>query len=234
MSAIPHTTLGLPVPTKELVAALRKHRGKIAPAARELSCSRAYIHEQIADLGMAEEVRQMRTIQPKDMLAALAAVQVDQDEVALRVMEGKSPRAATLTVLVETIAKLTRYPKREVAAELSKPRYSEKLGALLPAPESGDDVPKKAMQVSIRHDQRAWLGTKPRGTAPVLLSSVEDWPEVEAQTPANLYHTSFYIPVAVADSIAARAEEVGCSISAVVRAVLDRAIADDAPTSAAA
>jgi len=235
MSTAPHPTLGRTVPKSELLAALREHRGDIASSARDLQCSRAWIHQEVKDdPSLAAEVKRLRSVQPRELSAALADLKVDEDAVAVRSMtHTESARASTMAVIVEALSAQLGFPKRKIAEELAHHRYQARLADLLPPPP--EPVAKRALQASIRHDQRAWLASKPRGTAPAILASV-DWSALPAEREPvkNLYHTSYFLPIETYAAVVAHAQKTGLSIGAVVRAALDSAMERDAPVSAAA
>lgn len=215
--------------TSTVAAALTKHKGKIAPAARELGCSRAWLHEQVnASAELTSQLADARNPGKDAVKKALDEVVIDPDEVGVRALEhDEGPHAATLAVIVEHVAAATGIAKRDVAKELGKPRYQKRLTALLPqAPDTG---PKKVAPVAISLSQQAWLRGKAKGTVPSLLASVTAWPKVdkEAATPV-LVHTSFLLPKSVHRALKNEAADQGASVSALVRAVLDHEMAKDA------
>jgi len=218
--------------TATIEAALVKSKGRIARAAKELGCSRAYLHEQVkegTDLG--RRLAEIRNVGKNAVAVALATLEVDPDEVALRMLahDDEGPYAATLAVIVEKLAEVTGLAKRDVAKELGERRHQKRLGELLPhQPSHG---PSKVMPTAITHDQRTWLGTKPRGTVRALLLATTTWPTVKRGN-ENLYHTSYLLPKALLARVAKAAEAQDASSSAIIRAVIDAAMEAEAAAKA--
>lgn len=209
--------------------ALVKHKGKIAPAARELGCSRAHLHEQVKTGALAARLKQIRTVGKDAVKNALDSLKVDPDEVALRAMtHEEGPHAATLAVIVEKLAEQTGLAKRELAKEIGRRKYTHRMAELLPAAPA-DHGSKKVVPVAISHVHRAWLAPQARGTVPALLGSMKEWPKVDKAAPLPaLFHTSFLLPKALHRTLHRVADDQGASVSALVRAVLDKAMADAA------
>ena len=215
--------------------ALRKFKGKIAPAARELGCSRAHLHEQVKEgTPLHARLLEIRTVGKDAVKNALAALVIDPDDVALRAMtHSEGPHAATHAVIVEKVAEATGLAKRELAKELGRRKYARRMAELLPAPPA-DHGAKKVVPIAISHTHRAWLAPKAKGTVPALLAGVTEWPRVEKGAPLPaLFHTSFLLPKALHRTLHRVAGEQGASVSALVRVVLDKAMAAEKSLDAA-
>ncbi len=212
-----------PATRAELLASLQKHRGRIAPTSRELGCSRAWIHEQVnGDPALAKKLASIRSSHPS-VQSALEKLVIDPDEVAVRALgHEESHRASVLAVIVDKVAEVTGLPKREVATRLDHARHGKALARLLPEPPP-DPGPKKAVQVATSHENRAWLLGKPKGTVPALLAATDKWPKVNEPTVPTLFHTSYLMPTEVHDRLVEEAQHQTVSVSALIRAILNRA-----------
>jgi hypothetical protein len=206
-------------------AALQKHHGKVAPAARELQCSRAHLHSLIRESkDLQRLVKQERKPRWAELPAKLDSLVLAQEEIIVRQMAGtETRRAAALALLVEKLSDDLRVSKRDLAKELALKKYRKLLAKHLPPVQ--EQGPKRSLQVTISHTHREWLSRKPKGTVPQLLAdAVGDWPNASTAEGCP-YGTSYLLSEDVHTAIHEEASRQDTSASALVRAVLDRAMA---------
>jgi AraC-like DNA-binding protein len=207
------------------LTALKDHHGRIAAAARALGCSRAHLHTLInSSEQLAAALERERAPRWAQLKAKLAKVTITPEEVIIQQLQkSETPRAAALDLIVEKLVAELRVSKRDLAKELASGKYENELAKHLPPVQ--DPGPKRPLQVTISHGHRDWLSEKPKGTVPNLLAAaVGDWPE-GSEAVGRPYGTSYLLPEDVHDAIHEEAARQGASVSAVVRAVIDRAMA---------
>jgi hypothetical protein len=80
--------------------------------------------------------------------------------------------------------------------------------------------------VAITHAHRVWLKGRRRGTvAQLIAAAAGNWPTAGTTTPHTLYGTSYLLGEELVAALEREAERQGTSAGAVVRAILDRAVA---------
>jgi hypothetical protein len=213
------------------VAVLKKHHGKVAPAARDLGCSRAHLHALInGSKDLKRVVKAERRPRWADLKQKLEDFKLSDEEVIIRQMNAEeTKRAAALAVVVEKLAEDLRVSKRDLAKELARPKYAKLLAGHLPPVQ--DQGPKRSLQVTIFHTHREWLARKPKGTVPSLLVAAKgNWP-APSSAEGRPYGTSYLLAEDVHAALHDEAGRQDTSVSALVRAVLDRAMAAAAPAS---
>lgn len=212
----------------DIIAALRKSGGNIAPAAALLNVTRACVYARIkGDPEIAAAVEDIRgAAQPKgDVGAAVAGLEITPRAYTTRARaDGVTDRAAAYKIAVERVAATTRRSKAEVLLLLRDPAVAQALAAKLPS------VPARTVEfvvlpVQVTHAQGAWLAQQPKGTVAKLLAKGGRLPSLasiqSAAAESADRSTSFRVSEEARDRLRQEADRRGVTITAVFRAIVN-------------
>lgn len=225
----------------DIIGALRKSGGNVAPAAALLGVTRACLYKRMEkdpDIAAAmEDIR--KEAQPKgDVGAAIQALEITQRAYTTRSRtDGVTARAAAYKIAIERVATATRRSKAEVLLMLREtPELAQALTEKLPTAPART-VEHVLFPVQVTHAQGAWLAQQPKGTVAKLLAKGGRLPSLVAiQSAAEESadrSTSFRVSEKARDRLRQEADRRGVTINAVFRAIVNAERAKPASRKAA-